>query len=142
MRAWALALVLCDCGFSSPAPSHGPDGGGPGPGSDPTSEVDHVCLGTFVQVCADAPRVSLSLMTQTIDTSNSALCLPYTATPSVDACVIASQSIAIPSGNTVSVTGLKRLILFADESLTVAGLADTEALARRKSREALRQTVA
>src|SRR5215510_10051 len=105
MRARALALVLGGCGFSSPA----------APGS---------CLGTFVNVCADPPDASLTLMTQTIDTSTSALCVPYTATPQVDACVIASPSITIPSNQVVSVTGARRLILFADESLMITGMLD------------------
>ena len=39
----------------------------------------------------------------------------------VDACVIASQTITIPGGNTVSLTGARRLILLADEALTITG---------------------
>jgi hypothetical protein len=90
----------------------------------------HVCLGTFVNVCADVPRGGLNLMTETVDTSDisaSTKCLPagaYTTQPAVDACVIASQTITIPSGNTISVTGRKRLILLADEVLTVTGKLD------------------
>ncbi|HEX8110234.1 MAG TPA: hypothetical protein VF516_21030, partial [Kofleriaceae bacterium] len=143
MRAWVLALALGACGFSSSAGigkgSNGsvPDAGDPTPpddsgggGSPDAGPPVHVCLGTFVQVCADAPRGALNLMTGTIDTSDtsaSSKCLPataYTTTPVVDACVIASQSITIPSGNTVSVIGTRRLILLTDEALTIAGTLD------------------
>lgn len=90
----------------------------------PDGPTVHVCLGTFAHVCADTPTGSLGLMTQTIDTSMSALCTPYTAIPSIDACVIARQSIAIPSGNKLSVTGAKRLILLARDTLTISGTLD------------------
>jgi hypothetical protein len=141
MRAWVLALALGGCGFSSPAaPSNGGGNGqdagdsmppdGSGASGTPDADAVHVCLGTFVKVCADAPRGSLNLMTGMIDTSDvstSSKCLPataYTTEPAVDACVIAGQTIAIPSGNTVSVTGRRRLILLADETLTIAGTLD------------------
>src|SRR5215467_4604791 len=125
MRAWVLALALGGCGFTSSATTsngNDPDGGGQMPpvgsggGSNPDNGPLHVCFGTFVKVCADAPRGALNLMTGTINTSDmsaSSHCLPssaYTTQPTVDACVIASQTIAIPSGNTVSVTGTKPLI--------------------------------
>src|SRR5215831_16564056 len=103
MRAWVLALVLGGCGFSSPA-ANGNDGDN-GSGHDPGGTVPpdgppdagpvHVCLGSFVNVCADAPRGALNLMTTTIDTSDvssTSHCLPddaYTTMPRVDACVIA-----------------------------------------------------
>jgi hypothetical protein len=141
MRAWVLALALWGCGFSSSA-ANGDDGGN-GSGQDPGGMLPpdgsagtpdtgpvHVCLGTFVKVCANAPRGALSLMTTTIDTSDvspTSKCLPaaaYSTVPAVDACVIASQTIAIPSGSTISVTGNRRLILLADETLTIAGTLD------------------
>jgi hypothetical protein len=138
MRAWALALALAGCGFSAAAgtANGGSNGDGldagdsmppDGSGGGGTSPALHVCLGTFVQVCADAPRGSLNLLTGTIDTSASSKCLPptaYTTQPRVDACVIASQTIAIPKDSTVSVTGKRRLILLADEALTIAGTLD------------------
>ncbi|HEX3762232.1 MAG TPA: hypothetical protein VHW23_26205 [Kofleriaceae bacterium] len=141
MRVWVLALTLVGCGFSSPAAMNstgddagdqGSDGSDGGAGSDAGSSSSpiHVCLGTFVKVCADAPRGSLNLMTGTIDTSDtsaSSKCLPrgaYTIDPDADACVIASQTIAVPANNTVSVTGTRRLILLADETLTIAGTLD------------------
>ncbi|HEY0482508.1 MAG TPA: hypothetical protein VGD37_33535 [Kofleriaceae bacterium] len=137
MRAWALALALGGCGFSSSAApdnaGNGQDAGGQPPADGPTggSDVDagmiHVCLGTFVNVCVDAPRASLTLPAGMIDTSDvspATRCRPYTADPPVDACVIASQSIAIPAGTTVAVTGGKRLILLATETLSIGGTLD------------------
>jgi len=132
MRAWALALALGGCGFSSSAAVNNGsgDGGetmppdGSAGGTADTGPV-HVCLGTFVKVCVDAPRGALNLMTATIDTSDvspTSKCLP--TMPAVDACVIASQTITIPSGNTISVTGNRRLIVLADETLTIAGTLD------------------
>ncbi|HEX7841963.1 MAG TPA: hypothetical protein VF469_31045, partial [Kofleriaceae bacterium] len=138
MRAWALALVLGGCGFSSTAaPDHGLDGGSDTAGGntggtgDPVAGVVHVCLGTFVGVCADTPRTSLTLMTgmiDTSDTSSSTKCLPATAyvtTPAgLDVCVVAAQTITIPGGNKVSVTGRKRLVLLANDTLTISGTLD------------------
>jgi hypothetical protein len=138
MRAWVLALVLGGCGFSSPAANGNDSGNGsdhdPGgtmpPDGSPDAGPVHVCLGSFVKVCADAPRGALNLMTTTIDTSDvspTSNCLPaaaYTTMPAVDACVIASQTITIPGGNTISVTGNRRLILLADETLTITGTLD------------------
>ena len=140
MRAWVLALALGACGFSSSAGvdngSHGsgqdpggmlpPDGAGVPPDAAPV----HVCLGSFVHVCAKVPRGALHLMTTTIDTSDvspTSKCLPdaaYTTVPAVDACVIASQTITIPGGSTISVTGSRRLILLADGTLTITGTLD------------------
>ena len=127
MRAWAFAVGLGGCGFSSSAPPGSPPIDAPAGVGDIDAEVIHICLGTFVNVCVDAPQSSQSLMTQTIDTSDmspSTKCLPYAATPAVDACVIAGQSITVPSGNKVSVTGARRLILLATESLTISGTLD------------------
>jgi hypothetical protein len=137
MRAWALALAFAGCGFSSPPGV--PDGVGNGDGEDPggsmppvgsggggTSTTLHVCVGTFIQVCADVPRGPLNL-TGTLDTSASNKCLPpgtYTTQPAVDACVIASRTIAIAKDTAVSVTGKRRLILIADDALTIAGTLD------------------
>jgi len=129
-------LALWGCGFSSSAANgNGDDGSGQNPGGmvppdgsgggTPDAGPVHVCLGTFVHVCADAPRGALSLMTTTIDTSDvspTSKCLP--TVPAVDACVIASQTIEIPSGSTISVTGNRRLILLADETLTITGTLD------------------
>jgi len=139
MRAWVLALTLVGCGFSSPAARDIPAGDGPDGGDSPTGGSDggggstapvRICRDALVHVCADVPRGSLNLMTGGIDTSDvsaSSECLPqsaYTITPAIDACVIASQTIAIPVNNAVSATGTRRLILFADETLTIAGTLD------------------
>ena len=138
MRAWVLALALGACGFSSSAGvGNGSDGSGQdpggvlppdGPGVPPDTGPVRICLGSFVRVCADVPRGALHLMTTTIDTSDvspTSRCLAsYTTTPMVDACVIASQTIMIPTGNTVSVTGNRRLIVLADETLTITGTLD------------------
>jgi hypothetical protein len=141
MRAWALALVFAGCGFSA-APgtpnggSDGDDGGDPGgggsmppggPGGGGTSTVVHVCLGAFLQVCADVPRGPINLTAGTLDTSASSKCLPpgaYTTQPAVDACVIASQTITVPKDTLVSVTGKRRLILIAEDALAIAGTLD------------------
>jgi len=100
-----------------------------GPGG-PDAGALHVCLGTFVKVCADVAPGPLEWMTGTVDTSDtsaSSRCLPpgaYTTQPVVDACVIAGQSILIPSGNTIAVTGARRLIVLAAGSLTITGTLD------------------
>src|ERR1700748_2392355 len=100
MRACALALILGGCGFSSVAMENNGQDGGSGDGSGPTAGLVHVCLGRVVSVCADAPRISLNLMSGTIntsDTSSSSKCLPpssYTTSPAgLDVCVIAAQTI-------------------------------------------------
>ena len=138
MRAWVLALAVGGCGFSSSAPNGNGNGTDAGDQMPPDSSVPggpdagtvHVCLGTFVKVCADAPRGSLNLMTGMIDTSDmssSSKCLPasaYSTEPETDACVVASQTIMIATGNTVSVIGMKRLILLADSALTITGTLD------------------
>ena len=127
MRAWSLALALGGCGFSSSAL--------PGDADIDTRPIDaavdtpdmmvtELCLGTVHRICVAAPTSSLSLMTQPIGTSSSTLCVPYTATPAVDACVIAGQTISLPTGNIVTVTGSKRLILIAADSLSIAGTLD------------------
>lgn len=102
----------------------GADDAGVAPIDDATGA--QLCLGTFVKVCVDVPPTALTLATQMIDTSDptSGMCLPYVASPTVDACVIAAQTITIASGNTVSVTGRRRLILFAAGSITLAGVLD------------------
>src|SRR3954447_19980235 len=139
MRAWVLALALGACGFSSSAASDNGNGSDQDAGDAMPNGSDsgtsgtgpqRVCLGTFVKVCAAAPRGALNLMTATVDTSDvspTSKCLPattYTTIPAVDACVIASQTITIPSGNTLSATGTRPLIVFADETLTIAGTLD------------------
>src|SRR5882672_9343714 len=135
MRASVFALVLGGCGFSA-TPGNSPGGSpidapGEGPpidaavdGASLDGKVAPVCLGTFIKVCVDPPDSSVTLMTQGLDTSSSTRCRPYTATPDVDACVITGQSIVIPSGNSVTVTGGKRLILFATGSLAISGALD------------------
>jgi len=103
------------------APRDTPDGSG-GPGSD--GAVGQLCLGTFVKVCVATPTTALTLSAQTINTANAPQCVPYTATPSVDACVIAGSTITIPSANKVSVTGAKRLILIASDTILINGTLD------------------
>src|ERR1041384_7017543 len=114
MRVWALVLALGGCGFPSLAlPSNGQDGGGElppgdGPATDSGSDggVVHICLGRVLQICANAPRTALTLMTGVCNAGVPwaiARCLPYSATPPEVACVIAGQATFIPAGNTVSV---------------------------------------
>ncbi|MGH9884660.1 MAG: hypothetical protein ACREBE_03980, partial [bacterium] len=140
MRAFVFALVLGGCGFSA-TPGSNPNGTPPDasdPEDDASPSVDAapidsapldgavaaVCLGTFVRVCVDPPSAPVTLTTQELDTSTSTRCQPYTATPPVDACVITGQSITIPSGNTITVTGGNRLILFATGEISIAGTLD------------------
>ncbi|HEY0992434.1 MAG TPA: hypothetical protein VGD80_35520, partial [Kofleriaceae bacterium] len=138
MRAWLLALVG-GCGFSAtPAivpedaqgndPDAAEDSGSPADAAIDAAPLDGtvmpLCLGTFVTICVDPPQSTVTLMTQPLDTSTSTLCQPYTATPHVDACVITGQSITIPSNNTVSATGGKRLVLFSTGAITIAGVLD------------------
>ena len=129
-------LLKCGVGDSCPSgyvcrdgncESRTPDDAAPGDGTigndGPSSRV---CLGSFVKVCVDVPPVALELSVQTIDTSDAGAmkCQPYDATPMVDACVIAAQTITVPSGNTVTATGPRRLILLATGALTIAGTLD------------------
>jgi len=88
-------------------------------------KVQPVCKGVYVNICVDPPQSAVTLTTQTINTTNSALCAAYVSTPSIlDACVIAGQSITIPSNNTVKVVGNRRLILFSTGLITIAGTLD------------------
>src|SRR5262249_15954652 len=86
--------------------------------------VAPLCLGGFVRVCVDPPQASVTLNSQTIDTSLSPQCRPYTATPAVDACVIAGQSIAVPANDTVSVVGGRPLVLLSSGAITITGVLD------------------
>jgi hypothetical protein len=91
-------------------------------------KVQPVCKGAYVNICVDPPQAALTLTTQKIDTTNSALCAAYTSTPNTpDACVIAGQSITIPSNNLVTVVGNRKLILISTGStgsITIAGTLD------------------
>lgn len=129
MRVWALALVVGGCSFSA-TPGGGaggqdaqvpPDAAIDGPG-DGSSEP--VCLGSYIRICVPAPSSTLMLMAGRLDTQQSLLCAPYTATPMVSACVVAAQSITIPPGNTVSVSGDRPLVLFSTGSITISGVLD------------------
>src|SRR5438876_684978 len=95
----ALVASLGGCGFSA-TPGNGPSGAQPD-ASEAAPPIDAavdgapldgtaqpICLGAFVNVCVDPPDASITLMTQELNTSTSARCRPYTATPAVDACVI------------------------------------------------------
>ena len=83
-----------------------------------------VCEGVYVNVCVDPPQIDV-MLTQNIDTTNSPLCAAYIATPSTaGACVITGQSITIPSGATVGVTGNRQLILFSTGPITISGTLD------------------
>ncbi|HET7503063.1 MAG TPA: hypothetical protein VFK02_18710 [Kofleriaceae bacterium] len=145
MRAWLVAIALAGCGFKATPSETGngaPAGGGEpeAPPIDapepPPIEIDgapldgaaaEVCLGSFVRVCVDPPLSATTLTQQanpSIDTGTSSLCVPYTSTPHVDACVITGQSITIPPGNTISVIGRRPLILFATGSITISGVLD------------------
>src|SRR5262249_15754538 len=100
MRALAIALAAGGCGFSSSALPLDADAEiarpidaavDMAPDMPPQTQL---CLGTYQRICVASPQAALTLMTQTIDTTSSTLCAPYTATPTLDACVIAGQSIA------------------------------------------------
>jgi len=130
MRAWPLALALGGCGFSSSALPIDAQIDNARP-IDAAVDVPidmppptQLCLGTFQHICVAPPQSSLTLMTQTINTGASTLCTFFTPTPDVDACVIAGQSITIPAGNVVTVTGAKALILIASDSITITGALD------------------
>src|SRR5262249_51399065 len=126
----AFALALVGCSFSATLSTNSPvDAAGPGVAPIDSAGLDGkvpaFCVGTFAEICVDMPSAAVTLTTQKIDTSSSSLCVPYTANPNIDACVIAGPSITIPSGNTISVvsgnitvagksvSGTKRLILLA-----------------------------
>src|ERR1043165_6172944 len=125
MRAWPLALAFAGCGFSASVLPDDANGDArpidAAVDAAPDMMTTQLCLGTMHRICVAAPTSSLSLMTQSINTGTSTLCIEYTATPAVDACVIAGQMISLPSNNTVTVTGTKRLILIASDALSIAG---------------------
>ena len=126
MRVPAFALVLGGCSFSASAPGSATiDSAPPIIDSAPLDgKVPAVCEGAYVNVCVDPPQSDVTL-TQNINTTNSPLCAAYTATPSTTgACVITGQSITIPSGATVSVTGNRQLILFSTGSIRISGTLD------------------
>lgn len=137
MRAPVLALVLGGCSFSATSTGSGNSPSDAASDSDPPiidggsldGKVPPICAGAYVNVCVDPPQGPVTLTTQKIDTTNSMLCTAYTSMPDTpDACVIAGQSIAIPTGNTVSVVGNRRLILLATGatgSITITGVLDT-----------------
>jgi hypothetical protein len=131
MRAWVFALAAGGCGFqarsSGSAAGNGTDEGAMADaaidGAELNGKLPPTCLGTFLQVCVDPPASPVTL-TAPIDTGTSKLCVPYTATPAIDACVISGQSIAIAGGTTVAVTGRKPLILLATDGITISGTLD------------------
>ncbi|MBC7977340.1 MAG: hypothetical protein H7138_20375 [Myxococcales bacterium] len=138
MRVWGLALGLVGCGFSS-TPNNGPSDGAvvPDGGADAAVALDAgldgavidgkpepVCVGTFVRVCIDPPQAALTLSTQRIDTATSSRCIPYTAMPVIDACVIAGAQITIPAGNAVTAVGRRPLILVSTRGIVVEGTLD------------------
>jgi hypothetical protein len=144
MRAYVLALILGGCGFSGGSLGNNPDAGGTGsnvpidaaisaPPIDAAPTIDAapamICAGTFIRVCVGAPQpaITLSRTIDTGDTSASSACLPaaaYTATPAINACVIAGQTISIPDKQTVTVFGTRPLILLAADSITITGTLD------------------
>jgi len=126
--------LMCVAGVCEPPGTLPPDAAAevdapdlPGPMIDAT-EIDAApttfCVGTFHRVCIDPPpTTAVTLMTQQIDTTTSPLCAAYSATPEVDACVIAGSSITVPAGAIVRVTGAKPLILVAT-TIAIAGTLD------------------
>src|SRR6185436_15106889 len=98
--ALALALLLGGCNFTA-YPNDQPGVPDAGPGVDAAIDTgtggtgEPVCIGKYIQVCIAAPSQTLTLNARKIDTATDTLCVPYTATPAVDACVIAGQSITI-----------------------------------------------
>jgi len=154
MLALVLEVGLGGCAFSStpypasggPADANGsgapgdgesrpaPDASLPDAGRPIDAAIDagpaqpgDVCLGRFGGICVAPPADPLTLGTQTIDTSSSALCVDYrpgAGAPPTDACVIAGSSIAIEGNTTVAVTGRRPLILFSTSTITIAGVLD------------------
>jgi hypothetical protein len=85
-----------------------------------------LCLGTFVNVCIDPPPAAAVTLDADFDTGSSPLCATTAAlTPAVDACVIAGRSIVVPAGVIVHVTGARKLILIAGQTVQIAGTLDT-----------------
>ena len=140
MRAIALAVWLVGLGagcefHSAPTSSLSGSGGGdddagvpadayvPVDGPPLDSKAPAICLGTFPQICVDPPTTDVSI-TQNLDTSTAA-CSPFTSTAPLDACVIAGKSITIDGGRKISVTGNKKLVLFAATgAITISGTLD------------------
>jgi len=142
MRAWIFALGLVGCGFSTagqtsqdaPIAPIGEDAAVDVISPDAPPDVllvDPVCLGTFVQVCVQAPQIALTLNTQRIDTTSSPMCAQALTTPATDACVIVGAKLTIPEDSTITVVGSRPLVLLSTRELTVAGTLDVSSDAGR-----------
>src|SRR5881392_1600310 len=101
MRYAGLVVLAAGCSFRPPAATDASAGGGdddaandarpidaPPPDAETPEAIGVQCFGTFINVCLNVPQQPLALPA-TIDTTSSMLCEPYTATPAIDACVVA-----------------------------------------------------
>ncbi len=132
MRSIALVLVLGGCGFHATpgnAAGEGDDQGAPADAyvaidGPPLTSSMPVCLGTFNKICVDPPTAAVTLA-KSINTDNIAMCVAYTSTVPLDACVIAGLSITIASGQKIVANGNKKLVLIATTGdVTIDGTLD------------------
>jgi hypothetical protein len=146
MRTWLHALgslALIGCSFSAKSGGGATQDAGDdqvepdaAPVIDAGTLVDSmvmpVCVGgSYEKVCVEPPAATLMLSTQTIDTTSSSLCKPFSATPSIPLCVIPAMAITIPQGSAVTVIGNRPLVLLSTSTITIDGLLDASSTPTR-----------
>lgn len=87
--------------------------------------ADAFCAGTSPRICVDQLPANLIIAIGTLDTTTTqaGICMAYTATPDVPACVIAARSITLQAGQKLTVVGAKALVLLG-ETITISGTLD------------------
>jgi hypothetical protein len=88
------------------------------------------CFGSFIQVCVDMPTSEPTLPTL-INTNSSPLCMPYTSTPAIDACVIAGTAINIGGTDKVQAVGTRPLIFVSTGDIKIAAMAQLDVASHR-----------
>lgn len=146
MRTWLVvgSLALVGCSFSAKSGTGAAQDAGDDDQAEPDaapvidagmlvdSSVMPVCVGgTYEKVCVEPPAATLMLATQTIDTTSSALCKPFSATPSIPLCVVPATAITIPQGSTVTVIGNRPLVLLSTSTITIDGTLDASSTPAR-----------
>lgn len=73
-----------------------------------------LCVGTFIRVCVNQPMntAPVPIPDGELNTETSTFCMPYTATPAVDACVVVADTVTLPTGS-LRVTGRRKLIILS-----------------------------
>lgn len=123
--ARALVLVLCASGCRQVAGIEDPlpwDGGDSGSNSGDGS-VEDACYGTgIVQLCLGEPASGATMLPDgTLDTDSSPLCATNVISGGTGACVVAGNTVVLPTGGVLVATGSKPLIVVAHDSITISG---------------------